>query len=38
METQTETKELTITRIFDAPRKLVWEAWMNQKHTTMVGS
>jgi len=32
METQTETKELTITRIFDAPRKLVWEAWMNQKH------
>ncbi len=28
----TETKELTITRIFDAPRELVWEAWTDKKH------
>ena len=24
-------KELTITRIFDAPRDLVWKAWTDQK-------
>jgi uncharacterized protein YndB with AHSA1/START domain len=29
---ETQTKELTITRTFDAPRELVWEAWTNQKH------
>lgn len=25
-------KELCMTRVFDAPRKLVWEAWTNPKH------
>jgi len=25
-------KELTITRTFNAPRELVWEAWTNEKH------
>lgn len=25
-------KELTITRVFDAPRNLVWKAWMDSKH------
>lgn len=27
-----QNKELTITRTFNAPRELVWEAWTNQKH------
>jgi uncharacterized protein YndB with AHSA1/START domain len=25
-------KEICMTRVFDAPRKLVWEAWTNPKH------
>ena len=28
----TNTKELTITRTFNAPRELVWKAWTEQKH------
>jgi len=28
----TATKELTITRVFNAPRELVWTAWTEQKH------
>ena len=32
METQAKTKELTITRTFDAPREMVWKAWINQKY------
>ena len=31
METQT-TKEINISRIFDAPRDLVWKAWTEEKH------
>ncbi len=31
METLEE-KKLTITRTFDAPRALVWDAWTEQKH------
>ena len=30
-DTQTETKELTITRIFNAPRELVFKAWTDPK-------
>ncbi|HXB11257.1 MAG TPA: SRPBCC domain-containing protein [Bacteroidia bacterium] len=26
------TKELTITRVLNAPRELVWQAWTEQKH------
>jgi uncharacterized protein YndB with AHSA1/START domain len=26
------TKELTITRVFDAPRELVWKAWTEPEH------
>ena len=26
------TKELTINRVFNAPRELVWNAWTNQEH------
>ncbi len=26
------TKELTLTRIFNAPRELVWQAWTEQRH------
>jgi uncharacterized protein YndB with AHSA1/START domain len=29
---ETKNKELSITRTFNAPRKLVWEAWTNEKH------
>lgn len=29
---ETQNKELTITRTFNAPRKLVWEAWTDVKH------
>ena len=25
-------REILITRVFDAPRRLVWEAWTNPKH------
>lgn len=25
-------REITMTRVFDAPRELVWEAWTNPKH------
>ncbi|HNN01303.1 MAG TPA: SRPBCC domain-containing protein, partial [Turneriella sp.] len=25
-------KSITITRIFDAPRQLVFEAWIDEKH------
>jgi len=34
METTSKSKEkeLTITRIFNAPRELVWKAWTEQKH------
>ncbi|MEQ1837369.1 MAG: SRPBCC domain-containing protein [Candidatus Nitrotoga sp.] len=28
----TTNNELTITRTFDAPRALVWQAWTNPKH------
>ena len=31
MENQAN-KELTITRIFNAPRELVWKTWTDQKH------
>jgi uncharacterized protein YndB with AHSA1/START domain len=27
-----ENTDMTITRIFDAPRELVWKAWTEQKH------
>jgi uncharacterized protein YndB with AHSA1/START domain len=30
--TSTADREIVITRIFDAPRELVWEAWTNPKH------
>jgi len=30
-ETQTKNQELTITRIFDAPRERVWKAWTEPK-------
>ncbi len=30
-DTQMETKELTIIRIFDAPRELVFRAWIDPK-------
>ncbi|MGB8365103.1 MAG: SRPBCC domain-containing protein [Rhizomicrobium sp.] len=32
MSEQTHSREITITRIFDAPRELVFEAWTNPKH------
>jgi len=32
METLNKTKELTISRTFNAPRELVWKAWTSQKH------
>jgi uncharacterized protein YndB with AHSA1/START domain len=28
----TADREIVLTRIFDAPRELVWEAWTNPKH------
>jgi uncharacterized protein YndB with AHSA1/START domain len=28
----TADREVVITRVFDAPRELVWEAWTNPKH------
>jgi uncharacterized protein YndB with AHSA1/START domain len=28
----TADREILITRVFDAPRELVWEAWTNPKH------
>jgi len=31
-DTKTEAREIVITRIFDAPRELVWKAWTNPKH------
>lgn len=31
-DTKTEAREIVITRIFDAPRKLVWKAWTNPEH------
>jgi len=31
-DTRTEARELVITRIFDAPRKLVWKAWTSPEH------
>jgi uncharacterized protein YndB with AHSA1/START domain len=27
-----DTKDITITRIFDAPRELVWKAWTDPEH------
>jgi uncharacterized protein YndB with AHSA1/START domain len=27
-------REIVITRVFDAPRELMWEAWTNPKHRT----
>jgi uncharacterized protein YndB with AHSA1/START domain len=27
-------RELVVTRVFDAPRELVWEAWTNPEHLT----
>jgi uncharacterized protein YndB with AHSA1/START domain len=32
--TSTADREILITRTFDAPRELVWEAWTNPKHVT----
>jgi len=29
---QTQDREITVTRVFDAPRELVWEAWTKQDH------
>lgn len=29
---ETENKELTITRVLDAPRELVWKVWTDPKH------
>jgi len=29
---ETKNRELTISRIFDAPRELVWKAWTEPKH------
>jgi uncharacterized protein YndB with AHSA1/START domain len=29
---ETENRELTITRLINAPREIVWEAWTNPKH------
>ena len=29
---QTADREIVLTRTFDAPRELVWEAWTNPKH------
>lgn len=31
-DAKTEARELVITRIFAAPRKLVWKAWTNPEH------
>lgn len=31
-DTKTEAREIVITRIFDAPRQLVWKAWTNPEH------
>lgn len=31
MMTEEKTKELTITRTFDAPRELVWKVWTDEK-------
>jgi uncharacterized protein YndB with AHSA1/START domain len=33
----TEARELVITRIFDAPRELVWEAWNDPEHAKAWG-
>jgi uncharacterized protein YndB with AHSA1/START domain len=30
--TQPTDREVVMTRVFDAPRRLVWEAWTNPKH------
>lgn len=30
-EKKKQNKELTITRMFDAPRELVWKAWTDPK-------
>ena len=30
--TVNETERMVITRVFDAPRALVWEAWTNPKY------
>ena len=30
--TSTANREIVITRVFDAPRELVWEAWTNPEH------
>ena len=32
--TSTAGREISITRIFDAPRKLVWKVWTEPKHIT----
>ncbi|TGK20053.1 ATPase [Leptospira fluminis] len=32
LESNTADREISTTRIFDAPRELVWEAWTNPKH------
>jgi uncharacterized protein YndB with AHSA1/START domain len=31
-ETETQDREIVITRVFDAPRELVWKAWTNCEH------
>lgn len=28
----TEDREIVITRVFDAPRELVWKAWTDPQH------
>ena len=32
MSTSTENRELTISRLINAPQELVWEAWTNPEH------
>jgi uncharacterized protein YndB with AHSA1/START domain len=32
--TDTSDREIIITRVFDAPRELVWEAWTNPQHVS----
>jgi uncharacterized protein YndB with AHSA1/START domain len=29
---ETADREIMISRVFDAPRELVWEAWTNPQH------
>jgi uncharacterized protein YndB with AHSA1/START domain len=35
--TVNETERMTITRVFDAPRELVWKAWTDPKYIMQCG-